>query len=525
MDIHDARIGSPQLTASVGQHNLYSGRLALTHDTRDIPFAPTEGHMLELSYEQVFGSFDYPRVEADYRRFFLVMERPDGSGRHVLSYQFRLGITGSQTPVFENFFAGGYSTIRGFDFRGANPVEAGVSVGGEFQFLGSVEYQFPLTADGVFVQWIGLQFVDEALFRSLLAALTEVFPHVRVYRPPPEGGVLFIASAAALDIEASAERALERAPEDFALIGIRAPEQVTASLLLDESGTRELARGAAPNRDGHNRLQSESMRLEEERSLRRRIDEVCGPLDPLLGARPEGEDFFFVLRSLSGTRAKRLAEGLDDPVDRKVGEALAGIAEAKREGPRKLLQEALHEDPRHPEARAALLRLSVSSIVAGNGADALLEAPLSDVEQLLVDAWRARAESDGGAALRALDGSLGSVPLRHPLALDAARLQIYWRLKSDDPEIVREATALADRSVGDRPDPPSLLLRAEAYAALGEHTVVLDMLRLLGDKLDPRSGIAVPYARRARELIRATPQDPELARLRARVEGFFAPAR
>ena len=54
-----------------------------------------------------------------------------------------------------------------------------------------------LAPDGVFTQWIGFGFVDESLFRSLLATLTAVFENVRVYSPPPQGGALFIASDAA----------------------------------------------------------------------------------------------------------------------------------------------------------------------------------------------------------------------------------------------------------------------------------------------------------------------------------------
>ncbi|MCA9268270.1 MAG: outer membrane protein assembly factor, partial [Planctomycetales bacterium] len=138
---------SPQLNAALGEHDLFGGGITLTYDTRDVPFNPTEGRMLTLSFEQTFGSFDYSKVEADFRRYFLVAERADGSGRHVLAFQFRGSVTGSQTPVFENFFAGGFSTLRGFDFRGASPVESGVRIGGEFMFLGTVEYRFPLTAD------------------------------------------------------------------------------------------------------------------------------------------------------------------------------------------------------------------------------------------------------------------------------------------------------------------------------------------------------------------------------------------
>jgi outer membrane protein insertion porin family len=37
--------------------------------------------------------------------------------------------------------------LRGFRFRGASPQELGTIVGGEFQFLGTVEYLAPVTAD------------------------------------------------------------------------------------------------------------------------------------------------------------------------------------------------------------------------------------------------------------------------------------------------------------------------------------------------------------------------------------------
>jgi outer membrane protein insertion porin family len=148
VNISDPRVRNVQeLNEVIGDNALYSGRLSLTHDTRDSPFAATEGHLLEIGFEQVFGTFEYPRGTVDYRRYFLLSERPDGSGRHTLGTSWQVGISGSDTPLYENFFAGGYSTLRGFRFRSANPKSGDVFVGGEFSFLGSVEYMFPITAD------------------------------------------------------------------------------------------------------------------------------------------------------------------------------------------------------------------------------------------------------------------------------------------------------------------------------------------------------------------------------------------
>ncbi len=139
--------GVAELDAALGHHDLFGGKFRIMHDTRDLPMAPTEGHYFDVSYEQVFGSFDYGRAEMDYSQYYMLRERPDGSGRHVIAFSTQLGYQGSDSPIFEHYFAGGYNTLRGFAFRGASPVDNTVRIGGRFKFINSVEYFFPLTAD------------------------------------------------------------------------------------------------------------------------------------------------------------------------------------------------------------------------------------------------------------------------------------------------------------------------------------------------------------------------------------------
>lgn len=156
--IHRPRIlGVPPLDDVLGDNELYSGEFRLTHDTRDSPFQPSEGHFFEFGYERAFGDFDYNRFEVENRNYLLVAQRADGSGKQTLTFGTRVGFSGEDTPLFENYFAGGYSTMRGFDFRGASPVIGDVQVGGRFQWLNSLEYMFPITADDAFR---GVAFVD-----------------------------------------------------------------------------------------------------------------------------------------------------------------------------------------------------------------------------------------------------------------------------------------------------------------------------------------------------------------------------
>ena len=146
--VYDPRLDtSPELNAAVGETDMFIGHVGLIRDTRDHPFMATEGSYFSMTFNQGFGEYDFSRGDFDFRKYMLMYQRPDGSGRHTVTMGSRLGFTGSQTPIFENYFAGGFSTMRGFDFRGASPVQNGVVVGGEFQWLNTVEYMFPLTAD------------------------------------------------------------------------------------------------------------------------------------------------------------------------------------------------------------------------------------------------------------------------------------------------------------------------------------------------------------------------------------------
>lgn len=148
IDITNPTVPTPQeLTNALGVNNLYGFGLGLTQDTRDSPFLPTEGFYAQYEAEYVTGSFDYPRGTIEMRKYFTLRQRADGSGRHVLAVGGDFGITGPDTPVYDNFFAGGYSTLRGFRFRGASPRDMNVIVGGELQLLGTVEYMMPITAD------------------------------------------------------------------------------------------------------------------------------------------------------------------------------------------------------------------------------------------------------------------------------------------------------------------------------------------------------------------------------------------
>lgn len=147
----------PDLAAVIGHTQLYSVKPQISYDTRDSTFLPTQGMFLSTDFEYAFGTFQFPRYMLNFQKHFLARERPDGTGRHVVSFYTQFGISGNDTPIYERFFAGGFGTLRGYQFRGASPIIDQVEVGGKLLNVNSIEYMFPITADDMLK---GVVFVD-----------------------------------------------------------------------------------------------------------------------------------------------------------------------------------------------------------------------------------------------------------------------------------------------------------------------------------------------------------------------------
>jgi outer membrane protein insertion porin family len=146
--IHDVPAWAPPAYTSVVGDNFVLGlRGGVTRDSRDSFLRPTEGSLIDLSYEQVTGEFTYPLVNLEANKYFTLYQRADGSGRQVLALHSQISWAGSNTPVYDHYYAGGFRSLRGFAFRGVGPEINGFEVGGDFMMLASAEYQVPIRAN------------------------------------------------------------------------------------------------------------------------------------------------------------------------------------------------------------------------------------------------------------------------------------------------------------------------------------------------------------------------------------------
>jgi len=315
-----------------------------------------------------------------------------------------------------------------------------------------------LRPGGIFVQWIGATFVDEALFGSLMASMTDVFEHVHVYRPIPPA-LVFVASDQPIDLAESVPRSLAAAAESFGRHGIHRLEDFYASWALDTAGVRALAADSPLNTDDHNRLATK--RLPPSDSVGRGIhhlDQVFERQEVLTPARLAQVDAVAVLRRMAWNGERARANRLLGEVAPAVAAATRGWVRLDNGNLRIAAAEFQRAHELDPELRAAQLGL----IVVGRGGQ-LDPLRLDASEQALIGALE-RAQAEDWEAVAALDPALERVGAGHLAFARATQLRVGWRLQTGDPQRAGEALELVDRLLSRQRTPEHYLLRARAAA-------------------------------------------------------------
>jgi len=349
-----------------------------------------------------------------------------------------------------------------------------------------------LTPTGVFVQWIDLEIVDRSLLSALLATLGDAFPNVRVYRPFFRGTALFLASAAPLDVETHAARALAAAPNDLARAGILTPEDVAAALALDEAGVRALASGAPLTTDDRNLLETRTIRVATPLGYRG-ADELLGPFDPLPALLGKLDRLYLVRRVLADwdfPRAARLVAAIGDPVEQATAAGIVALATERVAEGRARLRAALAADPEAYEARVALVRAERAALRADATDAVALAAALPEPTRAVVDGWTFEDRREW-EALRAQESRLASIAPADAIYADALRLRAAWRIASNDPARAVEALGLLDRALPLSLDPHDYLRRSVAAKNAGDLDIALESLMQALDSTTPGAYAAI----------------------------------
>jgi outer membrane protein insertion porin family len=125
----------------------------LAYDTRNNAIQPNHGQKTELIAEVAGGPFgadaDFYKLEAHSFWYF-----PGVAEGHIIEVVGKLGVVESygdeakkpqpNVPLFDRFFLGGVTSLRGYRYRQVGPKIGDEPIGGDTYFFGSVEYSIPI---------------------------------------------------------------------------------------------------------------------------------------------------------------------------------------------------------------------------------------------------------------------------------------------------------------------------------------------------------------------------------------------
>ena len=160
IDITNVDVTVPDdVTAVAGDSDLTTLGFTVRRSTTDSPLFPTRGSRFSTGISRagaLGGNYDYTKLNANMRKYWTI-EEDFLNRRTVFSVSATAGYVfeDNEAPVFERYYAGGHRTFRGFDYRGIGPrgirtdpgptlVQTGDAVGGDWLFLLSFEYNFPV---------------------------------------------------------------------------------------------------------------------------------------------------------------------------------------------------------------------------------------------------------------------------------------------------------------------------------------------------------------------------------------------
>ena len=171
VDVDDIDLDAPKEIVDVKGNNVIVGvRFGISRDLTDDRFNPSTGRSYSASLEPVGGDDTFAILRGTHT-WFKTLHEDLADRKTVLSMKLHGGAILGDAPPFEKFYAGGSSSIRGFDYRGVStrglqrnvPLpEKKDPIGSDWILLANAEVSVPMVGDTL--SW--LLFVDSGVIDS-----------------------------------------------------------------------------------------------------------------------------------------------------------------------------------------------------------------------------------------------------------------------------------------------------------------------------------------------------------------------
>lgn len=315
-----------------------------------------------------------------------------------------------------------------------------------------------LRGDGVFLQWVGEQFLDAELVRNVAATLSDVFLHVRLYQPV-EGSLLWVASDRPMQPEKKSP--LEMSAEDvdyFYSLGLSCPTDLLSFLSADEAGVKKLAASSDPILDERNLLAMRAPRLIHRPASGETTSELAA-VHPMrsgisyLQSLCPAIDLPYYLQLTQGAQDGKLVEQFGIPLLADEQQSALAVAELERSRSGKAAWVKLlsqQRNTKHPDTSFHVLHVDVAGELEPKLTDTELDhlrIILSQKYRSLLEVMAASRRNDIQLAEQQ-DDLLASFEPADAGFRQAFLLRLLWRIKQSAPTRAQrsiEVIELTDR--------------------------------------------------------------------------------
>jgi hypothetical protein len=379
-----------------------------------------------------------------------------------------------------------------------------------------------LTANGVFVQWLNVSFMDEALLRSFAATVLDVFADAKLYRPDPYT-LIFVASK-------GADRYRPPAGNAFPSVGINTPEDILVALAADGQALRQLSRGAPIVTDDRNRMATVSARQTGNSLTLQAADRLLAPFDPLRVPNPAFQRSYMARRLAMlaatdpGSRERLITlANATDPQSQTGFEvnAVRLAADGNRDAAQDMIQQGLARYPDSENLRYEYIQPWLTRLARGTATkEVTAQAGKLTHSADAVVRGTVLASQHRWEELRTLDDLLAEATWRDPWKLDAVLLQVQWRCQDEADATTRrqrgdEALALIDQAVSAQPAIVLYAMRVQSALTARRSNVVVESIWEYGHGLFSDSSLEPAQIRAAlQELLQVLSQQTGADRLR-----------
>ena len=356
-----------------------------------------------------------------------------------------------------------------------------------------------LSPDGVFLQWIDVQFLSEELLRSLIATLTDVFPHTRAYHFQPNV-LFFLASNQAIDPEnatGASREFLASHRSEFINNGIASVSDLVAALAWDDPSLRRLAADAPIITDNDNQMAMLSSRAFETKAMSyahlKSLLREYGPLfDGQSGIHKKlgnSVSYQYIGDRLAAQQAPELMQALSKALKTQghtgrllmLAKAHQANGEARRAD--QLLITALRQQPDDAEACYLLFAEHRRRMIVSDQVPQALQrysAGLAPDARAVLKRWDAALQGDYQAA-RELDQTLAMARPENPWYLRAVILRAGWRNDgsqgNDQIRRAAEALTIVDEAIAYHQDLDLYAMRIASASLVSDYHAIVETAR------------------------------------------------